>query len=745
MRRVVVIVLAAAVLFLALSGGASADQAGQEPGWQTRLTLPSGEIYDAVFASPDVVWATGFGGIFRSADGGRGWSLAETAEDFGGYSSLAAAPDGMHGWAVGPNGVVFGTADGGMTWRRQTSGTQVNLLAVASLGGDRAIAAGFRAGFSDVVMLDPSPRVILRTDDAGASWRELRIAGDYAIGAISALADGARIWMAGQRCASVTNPHGGVGCQALEYALLRSDDGGASWQTTPVPSLIDRLAFTGANTGWAAATSCSSGNPCDEQVLRTTDGGSTWKTVRTTRDGAVALQALGASDLLVSDEVCGNSCASRLFETSDGGETWRQIGASDGVLRTVAFAGRQRGVWLGTATPQWTADGTTWGLANFPMTVGSGAFDFVDASRGWLAASRLLRSEDAGLTWTPISDFVPVSLDFISASEGWAVTRACQPDCSNITVLHSTDGGVTWSRQFDTQLGDVPTVHFVDSRNGWLASPAAPDNALFRTSDGGATWRQQRPPEPDAQLAFVDARTLWAFAAACPPGASTCPARTYRSADGGDTWLRLADIPPSDSCIRSNPVAAIDALRAWVSRNCSGAATVWRTSDGGRTWRAGRIPGAALFGLRFFDGQTGRAGGYQCSASQCTPTIWRSADGGATWLAQPAGAASEGYPPDVSILFVAPERAFALVGTGGGLFAVVQQRLLAFVGVGGVAVAPPAPRRTLPDTGSGSAGGSGLGRLPLAVAAGAATLGLLACGVGARRRRGRRRAVAGRE
>lgn len=46
-------------------------------------------------------------------------------------------PDGRRGWAVGLNGRIVATEDGGATWRAQASGTQAALYAVSFVADGR--------------------------------------------------------------------------------------------------------------------------------------------------------------------------------------------------------------------------------------------------------------------------------------------------------------------------------------------------------------------------------------------------------------------------------------------------------------------------------------------------------------------------------------------------------------------------------------------------------------------------------
>lgn len=72
--------------------------------------------------------------------------------------------DSLTGWAVGDNGSIVATVDGGETWSPQTSGTTEKLRSVFFLSDTLGwIAGGFSA----------SSNVLLMTEDGGANWTQV--------------------------------------------------------------------------------------------------------------------------------------------------------------------------------------------------------------------------------------------------------------------------------------------------------------------------------------------------------------------------------------------------------------------------------------------------------------------------------------------------------------------------------------------------------------------------------------------
>ena len=92
-----------------------------------------------------------------------------------------------------------------------------------------------------------------------------------------------------------------------------------------------------------------------------------------------------------------------------------------------------------------------------PVTSGY-SLDFIDNNSGWTAGSKLLRTEDGGLTWQAISDMRFGTIDFVSQHEGWATQYGCNTVnalCGQF-VFHTRDGAATW-QQLNSEV-----THFRD-------------------------------------------------------------------------------------------------------------------------------------------------------------------------------------------------------------------------------------------------------------------------------------------
>ncbi|WP_085314977.1 WD40/YVTN/BNR-like repeat-containing protein [Derxia lacustris] len=193
------------VVLLSDDDGKSYRQAAAVP---VRSTLTA-----VSFADPQHGWAVGHDGVvLASADGGEHWTLQrrDTAVDQPLFSVLFTSASS--GWACGLWSLLLHTDDGGQHWETVTL--------PAPDGARRADRNLYRL-FADpngALYIAAERGSVLRSADGGASWRYLDTGYRGSLWAGTALADGTLL-VAG-----------------LRGSLYRSADAGASWQ--PVDSGI---------------------------------------------------------------------------------------------------------------------------------------------------------------------------------------------------------------------------------------------------------------------------------------------------------------------------------------------------------------------------------------------------------------------------------------------------------------------------------------------------------------------------
>ena len=115
---------------------------------------------------------------------------------------------------------------------------------------------------------------------------------------------------------------------------------------------------------------------------------------------------------------------------------------------------------------------------------GLNAVDFLGADLGWAVgdAGTIVHSTDGGVTWSGQDSGTATTLDGVSfgdADHGWAVGLGG-------AVLATSDGGATWVGQTSGTSVDLNDVAFADAQNGYAVGN---DATVIQTTDGGAHWK----------------------------------------------------------------------------------------------------------------------------------------------------------------------------------------------------------------------------------------------------------------
>jgi photosystem II stability/assembly factor-like uncharacterized protein len=177
-----------------------------------------------------------------------------------------------------------------------------------------------------------------------------------------------------------------------------------------------------------------------------------------------------------------------------------------------------------------------------------GSASVVFAVSGFSSDSANFRTDDGGSTWRALQlPSVRGQARFVPVTENLLLVAGDEAG-----VFRSTDGGTSWV-SISGGL-PVPPYHYIaigaDSRAPTTLWVVIADMGTFRSQDAGATWTQQGDAAGVAPLyptdLFVDGDTLFALSNA---------AYVYRSRDGGRTWKSL-NIAPNAAL---GPIVARDA------------------------------------------------------------------------------------------------------------------------------------------------------------------------------------------
>jgi photosystem II stability/assembly factor-like uncharacterized protein len=303
---------------------------------------------------------------------------------------------------------------------------------------------------------------------------------------------------------------------------------------------INDISFPSRDTAYAIGSSV---------VLRSIDGGDTWQQIPAPTGGT------GSFSDTKNGYVVGDTRIP--FHTVDGGMTWTPCADDSIPAPTLLLALTRDTVFvLGARVSRSVDGGKTWELTN--IYSGEQAIDFYDAKHGIMVgfsgssgfnAAGCYTTSNGGSTWIPQSTGLPggfrgvryLSKDTIVGVGGFeytsgvnagiarstnggrtwdsVVTPLIKAAASGIdhkgnrsllvvgsTILSSTDGGTTWLTENSGVTNGLNSVAMLD---GSTALVGGVQGTILKTTNGGTDWVQVSPPSSQSLsvLSFQDPET----------------------------------------------------------------------------------------------------------------------------------------------------------------------------------------------------------------------------------------------
>ncbi|HEY2025555.1 MAG TPA: glycosyl hydrolase [Gemmatimonadaceae bacterium] len=520
----------------------------------THLGLRDGQQIPAVIVdprNPNRVFAAVLGhpygpnverGVFRSTDGGATWTkVLYKDENTGAFDVVfdPANPNTVYAdlwagrqapWEVGssfngPGSGLFKSTDGGTTWRQLTTGLPSDGLGRIgfAIAPDRpariyALVDAARAGG------------LYRSDDAGESWTLLN-------------AD-SRLWGRGSDFAELrVDPRNADVVYDANVVTWKSTDGGRSFTAlrgAPGGDDYHRLWINPNDPRTILLAS-------DQGAIVTVNGGDTWSSwynqptaqfYHVTADNAFPYRLCGGQ------QESGSACVS---SRGDDGEVtfrdWHPVGveeygyaAPDPLDPDIVYGGKLTRYDRRTGDVQQIAPKALRDSGYRVVRTQPAIFSPLDPHALYFASNVLWKTRDGGVHWTQISPdltrpapAVPSNLgSFASldpehgAHRGVVYTLA--PSYRDVNVLWAgtddglihvtTNGGASWRNVTPPALRDRPwaKISLMDASRFDAASAYAAVNTfrlddlhphIFRTHDGGATWKEIVTGLPDGAIVNV--------------------------------------------------------------------------------------------------------------------------------------------------------------------------------------------------------------------------------------------------
>jgi photosystem II stability/assembly factor-like uncharacterized protein len=405
----------------------------------TQVGSTPAALSDLTFVSPTMAYAVGGNGtLLQSTDGGGTWSALPLALPAGPVPSLtqvscsdpmdcliATAPA-----AAGGTNSLVRTTDGGKTGTLVSPSGQ-NLLSVAFSTATNAVAVGV-AGATVI------------SSDGGATFPTTisHRLGATLEGPIRIGASAQDAYMAG---------HSGL--------IAATTDGGADWGVLRVPTssnLLD-VAFPTTSIGYAVSAAGT--------VFRTSTAGLTWSILNSGGQAPSALLAPDESTVVLFGPT-------GVRRSTNAGASFAAVGGSVVIGRRHKKVLRRK-------------------LSAFPLFAGAEMAG--SAMIAW--GDEAIESANGGASWTliprPLAKGNIEAVSFVSPTTGYVVSRQ--------RLFFTSNRGRTWKEiiSLGTQaLGTQENISFSSAQDGYvLARFNGQENVLLRTSDGGRTWIPETLPQ----------------------------------------------------------------------------------------------------------------------------------------------------------------------------------------------------------------------------------------------------------
>jgi photosystem II stability/assembly factor-like uncharacterized protein len=370
-------------------------------------------------------------------------------------------------------------------------------------------------------------------------------------------------------------------------------------------------------------------------VFHSFDRGATWSSSTRGTGTLRAVFTLGSNVWMVGDNgVC--------YSSTDGGTTWDTKTLTAGAtLRGIAFSDARTGLVVGNggAIIKTSNTGSSWISKSSNTSQQLNAIAFADLQTGYTAgaAGTLLKTTDAGESWTNISqvgwtkDILSVSVFgqavYVAGADGFCYKStdggatwssldfktdtnvdvndvfAVSPTSAFFVggggfIRSSTDGGASYNFSIHQMHAKLNDVFFYSATKGWACSEK--NNAILRTTDGGATWQLPQGTTVNYQWGQkFSAGSIGNTFCVNPWNKDVIyvvmGSIVYMSVDRGDNWAQTATISTGGSTW-SFYVSPRD-TNIWLAATSGGGKGVRRSTNRGVTWTTTLLRNFTSYGM----------------------------------------------------------------------------------------------------------------------------------------------------
>ena len=580
--------------------------------WESLGPVASGGTVFGLAISPteDVprIWAATGCGIFSSDDGGQSWRQTLAGLTTPLLSTLDVGPTGaLFAGALG--GDIFSSFNYGSTWEPGLVPEELKSTVTMIV-----VSPNFQKDGTAFAATDGGGLLVSR--NSGSQWEDSSFGlGDPSVLALAATPD----WSRDEILFAATTE-----------GVFISRNGGRAWRETDLmlsDDIVDVLAVSPAfdedgtvyagTEGGCLYVSRNGGRRWEPLVGKIGDGPVNCLWVASDQDGGSRFVAGVGSEIHLSRDggetwsmthqmpgsvlaVCGNQEVvlagmhdAGVWKSSDGGETWAPVEgfASRGFARLLSAGdkliamGPQEGMWISEDRAQSWRDlpGLMPHLPIAAISAPSEGNYFVSSQE-----AGILRSVDGGESWSKVSERPGVQTILVLPEEGkgWAGSVDGQ-------ILYSEDGGSTWAEAESPCPGQevlaiVASPTFDQDHTLFMGTATATTGnqqgrvALWRSTNGGETWRQLTTQVTDARWVDIVMPGDGTENAADQAVVATGPycLRPLRRAK--DVWISTRVDASGANTLSVVALGEIDKGGELYAATGNG---IFRSGDGGRTWQ----------------------------------------------------------------------------------------------------------------------------------------------------------------
>jgi len=479
--------------------------------WNLYISNFTNDINSVAYYDENNIFAVGSDGfIIKSVNTGLDWERLSigTNEDL----SSVYFYDSNSGYITGSNGKIFKTSDGGNNWSELNSGTTIKLNTAYFINSQNGFIGG--------------NEIILRTTNGGINWTALNL--NTYINSMSFINDNTGFIV-------------GASSNGIK-SIRRTSNGGNTWINVFAPGTytFNEIFFTNSSTGYIA------GN--ENAFLKTTNSGVNWFI-----DNTISSQGFALNSVFFQNNGTGLLAGTygTIFKSTDHGNFWTQKSPSGTLegFRSADFPDQNTGYILGNSDNngssilKTTNAGLNW--VNFNTSFGMKRFDFINEITGYAVSGRfeLIKTQNGGLIWnllnTPI-DSIGL-FQFVDANTGFIGKTYFSGHDLNKT----TDGGISWS-SYSFQPEYVTYFQFPSHDIGYVLTNGTADN-LYKTTNTGVNWNFVRKMDFDTiipnlgSLYFLD-ENIGFIATYYMYSLNQRNNYIYKTSDGGLSWRQVLDL-----------------------------------------------------------------------------------------------------------------------------------------------------------------------------------------------------------